>query len=55
MVEVTEEEFKAFLDDHYTISIGQWSCPASRVLKEVDPTAYNEAFSEYESIREDEE
>ena len=46
---VSEEEFDNHLDEVYgNIDVCGISYPASRVLKDVDPTAYRVAMSDYE-------
>ena len=51
MPEVTEAEFDEYLDEIGTVEIGNWSCPASRVLKEIDSSAYYTAKNNYEANR----
>ncbi len=48
---VTDEEFDDYIDEvaEDDVRIGNWSAPASKVLKSTDPIAYNLAKQDYES------
>ena len=49
MTEVSEADFDVHLDDeHDDVYIGEHSYPASRVLKIVDPDAYQHEKKKYE-------
>lgn len=56
MTEVSEEEFDTdFDDEHGDVYIGEHFYPASRVLKAVDPDAYNEEKRKYEHEEQDDQ
>jgi hypothetical protein len=45
----TEEDYNTMLDDCYgDVSIAGYTYPTSYVLKEIDPTAYDCGFSDYQ-------